>query len=87
MQKDFLKGLCSCNKGTLIGDGKAALVFTDPPYNVPIDGHATGNGKAKHREFAMASGEMSPGQFTQFLSTALSLLAQNSKDGALHFVC
>jgi hypothetical protein len=26
---------------------------TDPPYNVPIDGHVSGLGKTHHREFAM----------------------------------
>src|SRR3954452_17323592 len=30
--------------------------FLDPPYNVRISGHA--NAKGRHREFAMASGEM-----------------------------
>ncbi len=43
------------------------MVFTDPPYNVKIDGHVGGSGKTKHREFAMASGEMSADQFTAFL--------------------
>jgi len=28
----------------------ADLVFTDPPYNVPIDGHVTGLGEVRHRE-------------------------------------
>ncbi len=42
----------------LMGTNRAAAVFTDPPYNVKINGHATGNGKIKHCEFAMASGEM-----------------------------
>src|ERR1700730_4883984 len=37
---------------------KAEMVFTDPPYNVAIDGHVSGMGKVRHREFAMASGEM-----------------------------
>jgi ParB-like nuclease domain len=45
--------------GRLMGEEKADLVITDPPYNVVIDGHATGNGSTHHREFAMASGEMS----------------------------
>ena len=44
---------------TLMGSEQARMVFTDPPYNVPIDGHAGGSGKTRHREFAMASGEMS----------------------------
>jgi DNA modification methylase len=42
----------------LLGDERAAAVFTDPPYNVPIDGHATGLGAIRHRPFPMASGEM-----------------------------
>lgn len=46
---------------------KAALVFTDPPYNVPIEGHTSGNGRVKHKDLAMAVGEMSEAQFTRFL--------------------
>ena len=42
----------------LLGDERCALVFTDPPYNVPIDGHVCGSGRVRHREFAMAAGEM-----------------------------
>ena len=42
----------------MLGDTKADLVFTDPPYNVRIDGHVSGLGRVQHREFAMASGEM-----------------------------
>jgi DNA modification methylase len=66
---------------------KAKMVFIDPPYNVAIDGNATGSGKTHHREFLMASGEMSEQQFTQFLAGACSLLAQYSSSGSLHFVC
>jgi hypothetical protein len=47
---------------------KAQLVFTDPPYNVRIDGHVSGLGKVKHREFAFASGEMSEAECTGFSS-------------------
>ena len=36
---------------------RAAMVFTDPSYNVPIDGHASGLGAIHHRPFPMASGE------------------------------
>jgi len=71
----------------VMADDRAAVVFTDPPYNVPIDGHAIGKGSIRHREFPMASGEMDAGQFTEFLRSACSLLAQNSRDGAIHFVC
>ena len=42
----------------------ADMVFTDPPYNVPINGHVAGRGRTRHREFAMASGEMSAAAFT-----------------------
>ncbi len=66
---------------------RARMVFTDPPYNVPIDGHVCGLGSVKHAEFAMASGEMSVGQFTAFLETVFGHLATNSADGSLHFVC
>ena len=69
-------------------DGKIAqMVFTDPPYNVPIDGHVCGRGRARHGEFAMAAGEMSEAEFTAFLETVLRQLALHSRDGALHFVC
>ena len=69
-------------------DGEVAqMVFTDPPYNVPIDRHVCGLGAVKHDEFAMASGEMSEAEFTEFLATVLNHLASNSSDGAIHFVC
>ena len=69
-------------------DGELArMVFTDPPYNVPIDGHVGGSGKTKHREFAMASGEMDEKEFTAFLTTALRNMADHSLDGSIHFVC
>jgi DNA modification methylase len=71
----------------LLGDERAAMVFTDPPYNVPIDGHVSGNGKIRHREFAMAAGEMSEPEFTAFLTTVCRLMAEASTDGALHYVC
>ena len=63
------------------------MIFTDPPYNVPVDGHVSGLGRVKHDEFAMASGEMSEAQFTEFLRTVFQNLVSSSKDGALHFVC
>jgi DNA modification methylase len=69
-------------------DGKlAAMVFTDPPYNVRIDGHASGLGAVQHRDFVMASGEMDEAEFKAFLTSSCALLAQNSIDGAIHFVC
>lgn len=71
----------------LLKGEKAQMVFTDPPYNVPISSHVCGLGKTKHREFAMASGEMSPAEFTMFLSTVFEHLARSSVDGSIHFQC
>lgn len=72
---------------TLMDGEHATMVFTDPPYNVPIDGHVGGSGKIKHREFAMATGEMSKDQFIVFLKTAFTNLASASVDGSIHFIC
>lgn len=71
----------------LMDGAEAEMVFTDPPYNVPIEGHVSGLGKHKHGEFAMASGEMSPEEFRAFLQTVFRQMVSVSKDGAIHFVC
>lgn len=71
----------------LLGGARADLIFTDPPYNVKIDGHTGGLGSIKHREFAFAAGEMTSAQFTTFLTTTLGNAAAVSKDGAIAFVC
>jgi len=73
--------------GALLGSKKAQMVFTDPPYNVPIAGHVSGKGRAKHREFAMASGEMSEAEFTKFLMETFQRLVAFSTNGSLHFIC
>jgi DNA modification methylase len=72
---------------TLMGTEQARLVFADPPYNVPIDGHVCGLGSIKHREFACASGEMSRSEFVSFLRTVFERLVRFSIDGAIHFQC
>ena len=72
---------------TLMDGKKAQMVFTDPPYNVPVDGHVCGSGTIKHREFAMASGEMSAQQFTQFLRSSFENMTTHSVDGSIHFIC
>ncbi len=71
----------------LMDGGEAQVVFSDPPYNVRIDGHVCGLGKIRHREFAMASGEMSDAEFTAFLTTVFGNMAAVSADGAIHFLC
>jgi DNA modification methylase len=71
----------------LVGKEKVNLIFTDPPYNVPIDGHVCGLGATHHREFAYASGEMTKPEFTEFLATTLSNAAAVAADGSIAFVC
>ncbi|MCB7129879.1 MAG: ParB N-terminal domain-containing protein, partial [Candidatus Brocadiales bacterium] len=60
---------------TLLAGEKARMIFTDPPFNVPVDGHVCGSGRIKHDNFAMASGEMSEAQFAAFLQTVLGHLS------------
>ena len=68
---------------TLLGKRRANVVFIDPPYNVAIDGNVCGQGSVHHREFAMASGEMSEVEFIAFLTRSLTLWL----DSALPVLC
>jgi DNA modification methylase len=68
----------------LLEGAKAEFVFTDPPYNVAIDGNVCGLGRIHHREFKMASGEMSEVDFTAFLQAVFAQLAENTVDGSIH---
>jgi DNA modification methylase len=72
---------------TLMGDERAAIAFTDAPYNVAIDGHAGGLGAIHHRPFPMASGEMDSPEFTAFLGQAFRNLPAFSVEGSLHYIC
>ena len=71
----------------LMGDSRAQMGFSDPPYNVPINGHVSGKGKNKHREFEQASGEMTQEAFKAFLTQALAAMHGVSLNGSLHYVC
>jgi hypothetical protein len=71
----------------VMGGQLAELVFTDPPYNVPIDGHVCGLGRTRHHEFAMGAGELSEVEFTTFLRTSFGHLVQHSRPGSIHFAC
>jgi DNA modification methylase len=71
----------------LMGDERARMVFSDPPYNVKVDGHVGGLGSIRHAEFAMASGEMSETEFTRFLEIVFRNAADVSIDGAIHYQC
>lgn len=72
---------------SLLDGDPVDMIFTDPPYNVPIDGHVCGLGKIRHREFAMGAGEMSKSAFTLFLTETLGAAAKSCRDGAIAFVC
>jgi DNA modification methylase len=63
----------------------AAMIFTDPPYNLRISS-VQGRGRIKHGNFVQASGEMSSDQFTRFLRTSLGLAAKHSKNGSIHYI-
>ncbi|MEL7481376.1 MAG: DNA methyltransferase [Pseudomonadota bacterium] len=72
---------------TLLDGHQAAAMFTDPPYNVPVDGHVCGTGKIRHDEFLMASGEMSDAEFSRFLATFCQSAKGALTPGAVAFVC
>ena len=71
----------------LMGQERADMSFCDPPYNVEIEGNVSGLGKVRHKEFIMASGEMSTSEFTEFLRSSLEQTAAYSRDGSIHFMC
>jgi DNA modification methylase len=71
----------------LLDNTEAEFVFTDPPYNVPIDGHVCGLGRIRHADFAMGCGEMSAVEFKNFLESVFALMADNTVDGSIHQVC
>jgi DNA modification methylase len=72
---------------TLMGEELADQLFTDPPYNVPIQGHVSGKRKVRHREFAVASGELTYREFVVFLKRFLETSAAHLSEGALAYVC
>ena len=72
---------------SLMGAERAAMIFGDVPYNVPIDGHVCGNGAHQHKEFVMGAGEMSAEQFIAFMKAIFVLLRQFSRKGSVHMQC
>jgi hypothetical protein len=75
------------NYKALLADDLAQIVFADLPYGCPVQGHISGLGRIKHREFAMASGEMDEESLQQFFRTIFEHLAAHSVDGSIHFSC
>lgn len=68
----------------IMGNDKSQMVLTDAPYNVKVKNIGS-MGKIKHNEFAMASGEMTPSEFTEFLGTFMRHAKDYSVDGSLHY--
>jgi ParB-like chromosome segregation protein Spo0J len=66
---------------------RAHMVFTDPPYNIPIQGNTSGHGNIQYREFPMGVGELDVIEFTSLLTRCCALVAKHSVDGAMHFIC
>jgi DNA modification methylase len=70
----------------VMGEGIIAdLGFLDPPYNLEIAGYA--NTKARHKNFAMAAGEMPEAEYRSFLEASLAAATAVSREGAVHFLC
>ena len=67
----------------LIGDDKVSLVLSDVPYNLKIEGVASGLGRKRHRDFAMATGEMTYEQYQAFLSSSITACSGHLVDGSL----
>jgi DNA modification methylase len=64
----------------LMSDDEARLILTDEPYNVPVAGHVT---SGRHREFLMASGEMSDVEFRAFNAAWIDASLPHLCDGGL----
>lgn len=80
-------GLAEPAQRALFDQDPMRMVFIDPPYNVPVSGHVCGLGKVRHREFAMASGEMTEAEFRTFLDRTLAACADPLADGGLLYAC
>ncbi|WP_439575936.1 site-specific DNA-methyltransferase [Phreatobacter sp.] len=70
---------------TLMGSERARMAITDPPYNVRIE-DVVSNGRTKHEEFLMASGEMTPEEFTAFLRAFMTLCSTYTQAGGLNYI-
>ena len=71
----------------LLRDELVLTVFSDPPWNVQIEGNVSELGKKRHRDFAMACGELTESEFTHFLVLPMALFARHSAEGSVHLVC
>ena len=66
---------------TLMQGELAQFGLTDSPYNLPM---STISSDPAREEFAFGHGEMSPNEFTRFLTTVMRLMMEMSEPGAWH---
>lgn len=69
--------------GELLGDEQVRLILSDVPFNLKIAGFASGLGRKKHSDFAMATGEMTYYQYVGFLRRSISACIEQLVDGAM----
>ncbi|MEM1131849.1 MAG: DNA methyltransferase [Pseudomonadota bacterium] len=71
----------------LTDDERAQLILTDPPYGCAIANNVSGNGKVRHANFVMGSGETSLAEFAEtLLRPVFQAMAEYSQPGAIAFV-
>jgi len=75
--------LNSADYAALLGEERADQGLTDPPYNERINGHVSGKGRTRHREFVQVSGGLSDDAFIAFLTSALTVMSGHAVPGAL----
>lgn len=69
----------------LMQGDRARIINCDPPYNLPAN-FFTNKGEKRHKDFAMASGEMSDEDFVKFLAIIMQRSIDNSVPGAIHYI-
>lgn len=75
--------LLSGNYAALMSGELASFTLSDVPYNLPA-ADISGGGRFKHSDFVMAAGELSPAEFTRFLTKAMRHISAHSIEGSLH---
>jgi len=73
---------------TIVLNGELVdIVFTDCPWNIPIEGFVSGLGKTKHKDFKMGAGELSAEDFASFCNLFHQLCANYLGEGAAFYSC
>lgn len=65
----------------LLRGEEVGIIFSDPPYNVEIEGNVSGLGKVQHENFAMATGELTADEFITFLTDSFAPAAAACRNG------